>query len=143
VVVERHVKASPETVFKYFTDRERWLQWQGVTAELEPHPGGRFRMDVRGDGHASGRFLEVTPRRIVFTWGWEMEGNAVPPGSSTVEVDLLPEEDGTLVRLTHRNLPPAAFEVHHAGWEHYLDRLATRVAGGDPGPDPLRVAEGG
>jgi uncharacterized protein YndB with AHSA1/START domain len=41
---------------------------------------GRFRMDVRGDGHASGRFVEVTPpRRVVFTWGWEIAGSPVSP----------------------------------------------------------------
>jgi uncharacterized protein YndB with AHSA1/START domain len=140
VVVERRIKASPETVFRFFTDPERWLRWQGVTAELEPRPGGRFRMDVRGDGHASGQFLEVVPaRRVVFTWGWEMEGNPVPPGSSTVEVDLWPDGDGTVVRLTHRGLPADAFATHQAGWEHYLDRLATTAGGGDPGPDPWQV----
>jgi uncharacterized protein YndB with AHSA1/START domain len=140
VVVERHIKASPETVFRFFTDARRWLRWQGVTAEVEPRPGGRFRMDVRGDGHASGRFVEVTPpRRVVFTWGWEMEGSPVSPGSSTVEVELVPDGGGTLVRLTHRDLPADAFTAHQAGWEHYLDRLATCAAGADPGPDPLRV----
>jgi hypothetical protein len=25
--------------------------------------------------------------------------------------------------------------MHRDGWEHYLDRLAVRAAGGDPGPD--------
>jgi hypothetical protein len=54
-------------------------------------------------------------------------------------VDLEPDGDGTLVRLTHRDLPADAFSAHQAGWEHHLDRLATCGAGGDPGPDPLRV----
>jgi len=43
---------------------------------------------------------------------------------------------GTLVRLTHAGLPPIALDPHHDGWSHYLDRLALRAAGGDPGPDP-------
>jgi hypothetical protein len=25
--------------------------------------------------------------------------------------------------------------MHRDGWNHYLDRLAVRAAGGDPGPD--------
>jgi hypothetical protein len=54
-------------------------------------------------------------------------------------VDLEPDGDGTLVRLTHRDLPADAFSAYQAGWEHHLDRLATCGAGGDPGPDPLRV----
>jgi uncharacterized protein YndB with AHSA1/START domain len=140
LVLERHVKAPPEVVFAFFADPARWLQWQGVRAQVEPRPGGVLRMDVTGDGYASGRFVEVTPpRRLVFTWGWEVDGSPVPPGSSTVEVDLLPDGDGTLVRLTHRDLPADAFSSHRAGWAHYLERLSVRAPGGDPGPDPWRV----
>ena len=29
--------------------------------------------------------------------------------------------------------------AHQAGWSHYLDRLAVRASGGDPGPDPVRL----
>jgi uncharacterized protein YndB with AHSA1/START domain len=140
VVVERRVAASPETVFGFFADPACWLQWQGIEAELDPRPGGRFRMNVRGDGWASGRFVEVDPpRRIVFTWGWEIERSPLAPGSSRVEVELIPEDGGTLVRLTHRDLPPEEAANHQAGWTHYLDRLAVRATGGDPGPDPARV----
>ena len=97
-------------------------------------------MNVRGDGWAVGRFLQVDPpRRIVFTWGWEIERSPLPPGSSVVEVELIPQADGTLVRLTHRDLPPGEVPAHQAGWSHYLDRLAVRAGGGDPGPDPLRL----
>ena len=106
LVVERRIQASPETVFGFFADPRRWLQWQGLEAELDPRPGGVFRMNVRGDGWAVGRFLQVDPpRRIVFTWGWEIERSPLPPGSSVVEVELIPQGDGTLVRLTHPGPP--------------------------------------
>ena len=108
LVVERRTQASPETVFGFFADPRRWLQWQGLEAELDPRPGGLFRMNVRGDGWATGRFLEVDPpRRIVFSWGWDIERSPLPPGTSVVEVDLIPQGDGTLIRLTHHDLPPA------------------------------------
>jgi uncharacterized protein YndB with AHSA1/START domain len=137
VTVERRVAASPATVFSFFTDRERWLRWQGIDATIEPVAGGAFRMNVRGDGYASGTFVELVPdKRVVFTWGWERPGSPMPPGSTTVEVELVPDGDGTLVRLTHRGLPPEAVDAHRAGWEHYSARLATLAAGGDPGPDP-------
>jgi hypothetical protein len=73
------------------------------------------------------------------TWGWEVERSPLPPGSSVVEVELIPQGDGTLVRLTHRDLPPGEVPAHQAGWSHYLDRPAVRASGGDPGPDPLRL----
>lgn len=141
VVVERWIDAAPETVFSFFTDRDRWLSWQGVTAEIDPSPGGAFRMNVRGDGHAAGRFVAVEPpHRITLTWGWENDALGVPPGSSTVEVTFEPAGGGTLVRLTQTGLPPGAVAPHQEGWQHYADRLAVRATGGDPGPDPAVVA---
>ena len=141
LTVRRSIKARPVTVFGFFTDLDRWLSWQGITAEIDPRPGGVFRMNVRGDGWASGRFTAVEPyRRIAFTWGWEAAGSPVPPGSSTVEVILEPDgDDGTLLTLIHSGLPLPAVDLHRSGWDHYLDRLVVRSAGGDPGPDPTAV----
>lgn len=136
VTLQRTIKARPDTVFSFFTDRDRWLSWQGVAAEIDARPGGVFRMNVRGDGWASGHFVAVEPhRRIVFTWGWEGDDSPVPPGSSTVEVTLEPDGDGTLLTLVHSGLPLPALDVHREGWNHYLDRLTVRAGGGDPGPD--------
>jgi len=61
----------------------------------------------------------------------------IPPGSTTVEVTLAPDGDGTHVRLVHRGLQtPEMREQHRQGWDHYVARLAVAAAGGDPGPDP-------
>ena len=44
---------------------------------------------------------------------------------------------GARLVLRHHNLPDDGECRHHAaGWQLYLDRLAVRLAGGDPGPDP-------
>ena len=143
VDLERVIKARPETVFSFFTDADRWLSWQGITAEIDPRPGGVFRMNVRGDGWASGRFLTVDPyRTIEFTWGWEGADSPVPPGSSIVRVTLTAVgADATLLRLRHSGLPPAALSSHREGWRHYLDRLAIRAVGGNPGPDANTAPE--
>jgi len=141
VTVERRINARPQTVFSFFTHRDRWLSWQGVEAEIDARPGGVFRMNVRGDGWARGEFTTVEPyEKIVFTWGWEAEGSPVPPSSSTVDVTLTPiGGDGTLLQLRHTGLPLVAVEPHGEGWNHFLDRLMIRAAGGDPGPDPAAV----
>jgi len=61
----------------------------------------------------------------------------VPPGSSTIEVDLTPEGGGTNLRFVHKDLPNAEAVGSHAhGWDHYLPRLEIAAAGGDPGEDP-------
>ena len=136
VVVTRLIAASPATVFSFFTDVSRWTAWQGVDGELEPRPGGVFRIRMPGAEVASGHFVEIVPdRRLVFTWGWEGEASAVPPGSTTVVIELEPDGTGTRLRLTHSALaPPPVAEHHRQGWELYLDRLVVRAEGGDPGP---------
>ena len=137
LTVQRTINARPATVFSFFTDHDRWLLWQGVTARLDPRPGGVFRINVTGDGWASGHFVIVDPyERIVFTWGWEGDDSTVPPGSSTVEITLRPVgDDSTLLTLVHHGLPLPALDTHREGWTHYVDRLTIRAAGGDPGPD--------
>ncbi|MGH2694426.1 MAG: SRPBCC family protein [Actinomycetota bacterium] len=138
LVVERRVSVPPTIVFAYFTDAAKWMAWQGTEAEIELEPGGTWRVNVTGDGFASGRVVEVVENeRVVFTWGWEGEGPPVPPGSSTVVIELVPDGDGTLIRLTHRDLPPEEIEIHRLGWEHYSARLAAVAEGRDPGRNRL------
>jgi uncharacterized protein YndB with AHSA1/START domain len=135
LVVVRRVPVPPEKVFDYFTDAKKWLAWQGTEAEIELAPGGTFRINVTGDGFASGRVVEVVENeRVVFTWGWE-QGPPLPPGSTTVSIELVPDGDGTLIRLTHKGLPPDQVEIHRVGWEHYASRLGAVAEGREPGPN--------
>ena len=144
-LVEREIRveAAPETVFPFFTDPEKMVRWIGVGATLDPRPGGVFKLNTIAGYFFAGDYLAVEPhRRIVFTWGYgnfPEEPNPMPPGSSTVEVELVPDGNATIVRLTHR-VPAELADFHAMGWEHYLDRLAIAAGGGDPGRDPFREA---
>jgi uncharacterized protein YndB with AHSA1/START domain len=137
VEVSVHIAAQPETVFRYFTDPGRYVQWMGAGAVLEPVPGGCYRILMRDGVEAAGEFVEIDPpRRLVFTWGWTHD-YAVPPGTTRVVVTLQAERSGTRVVLRHFGLPDDGQRDHHReGWEFYLGRLHVRIQGGDPGPDP-------
>jgi uncharacterized protein YndB with AHSA1/START domain len=133
------VQAPPDEVYRWFIEPELLVQWIGVTAILEPRPGGLFRFEITAGEWCSGRYVEVVPgRRVVFTWGWDSGALPVPPGSSTVEIDLLEHAEGTHVHLVHRDLAPEARAMHAEGWQRFLPRLAAAVIGQDPGPDPAR-----
>ena len=55
----------------------------------------------------------------------------------SVEVTLEKQNGGTMVVLRHYGLPDEGQQDHHRkGWEAYLPRLAHRILGDDPGPDP-------
>jgi uncharacterized protein YndB with AHSA1/START domain len=139
--VEREIAiaAKPETVWEFLIDPDKATRWMGQTASFDARPGGLYRCEVIPDNTARGEFVEVDPpRRLVFTWGWEPGGHStVPPGSTTIEIELVPNGDGTTLRFTHRDLPSAeAAESHAHGWDHYLERLMIAARGDDPGNDP-------
>jgi len=135
LVVERRVSAPPSSVYAYLTESERWARWQGVNATIEARPGGVFRILMPAGQTARGQFVELVPdRRVVFTWGF-VDAPGIPPGSTNVEIDLLPDGDATLVRLTHRGLRAEDVPQHRVGWEHYTARLDAVARGRDPGPD--------
>jgi uncharacterized protein YndB with AHSA1/START domain len=135
VRVERRIAAPPSAVYSYLTDSVQWARWQGDSAQIDAIPGGIFRVVMVNGAKAEGRFVQlVRDARVVFTWGWD-GSPTVPPGSSTVEIELTPDGDGTLVRLSHRGLPPSDRPPHAVGWDHYLSRLAISATGGDPGRD--------
>ncbi len=146
LAIQREVRiaARPETVFAFLVDPTKMVLWKGQRATLDPRPGGIYRVEISDRHIARGEYVQIVPnRRVVMTWGWEGEGNPVPPGSSTVEITLVPDGDGTILRLVHRDLPTESRDSHAHGWEHYLDRLAAAAAGRDPGPDPFATPEHG
>ena len=136
---EVQIAAPPATVFAFLTNPEKILRWMGMEANIEPHPGGIYLLNVTGKNIARGEFTEVIPvHRLAYSFGWEGNDN-VPPGSSLIEIDLLDKEGGTLLRMTHSGLPDARECANHEkGWAHYLGRLEVAAAGGDPGPDRPR-----
>ena len=131
------IDASPETVWEFLVDPEKLMRWKGINADLETQPGGTFRCEVIPGHIARGEYVEIDkPNKLVFTWGWDGSED-VPPGSSTIEIELASDGDGTSLRFVHKDLPNAEAIASHAhGWDHYLPRLEVAAAGGNPGEDP-------
>ena len=133
VDVEVRIAATPQTIFPFLTDRDKMLTWMGFDGELDPRPGGIYRLNVKPGSVVSGEFVEVVPfERVVFTFGWEGEGQAVTPGSTTVEITLTPDGDETLVRLRHYGLEGEMVERHTEGWSFFMPRLVIACQGGTP-----------
>ena len=75
-----------------------------------------FTLDINGV-LVRGRYLEIDPpRRLLISWG-HAGSETLPPGASTVEITLTPEDDGTTVRIaclqrrTHSGEMPRVFRA--------------------------------
>src|SRR5271169_911839 len=93
---ETHIAAPPAAVFALLTDPEKIVRWMGTEAQVEPQLGGLYLVNV----FARGSFREVVPvHRLAYSFGWD-GSEVAPPASSLIEIDLIEQPDGTLLRLT-------------------------------------------
>jgi uncharacterized protein YndB with AHSA1/START domain len=140
VIYEVDLPASADQVFDMFTDPCRLVRWIGLSADLQPRPGGRFRFEITAGQFCEGQYIIVDrPHRLVFTWGWTDPGFGLPPGTSRVEVTLTSSGYGpghTRLRLVHTGLAGDLGVLHEDGWSRFLARLAATVAGGEPAAYP-------
>ena len=135
LVREIVIDATPETIWPFLTDPDKHRDWLGI-AEIDPRPGGVYRVLVDGQYQSAGEYVEVVHlEKVMFTFGWEQEGNPIAPGSTTVEITLHPEGTKTRVQLVHRGLPDDATADHGTGWAHFLGQLNAAVTGTEAGPD--------
>ncbi|MEX2255273.1 MAG: SRPBCC domain-containing protein [Acidimicrobiia bacterium] len=138
VAHEVTVHAPAQQLYELLVDPELFVLWMADEATLDPVVGGVIRWTHPNGDSCSGSYVELVPaRRVVFTYGWERADVEIPPGSTTVEIDLIPQDgETTVLRLVHRGLDDLAADAHAGGWTHYLERLRRCADSGPPGPDP-------
>ena len=112
------IAAPIETVWAHLTTAAGLVRWVGPEAIADPVPGGTLHWTHPDGTTVVGRFVELEPhRRVVFTYGWEDGRFGVPPGSTTVEIDLgeaaapRPYASSTTASRPGRRGPPARLGV--------------------------------
>ena len=124
------IRARPETVFRYFTDSERWAAWWGQGSTIDPRPGGRVFVRHPNAVEAAGEVLEIDPpRRIVYTIGFST-GQPIPVGGSRVTITLEGDAFGTRLHLRHEFSEADVRDHHVQGWRYQLAVFANVVADG-------------
>jgi uncharacterized protein YndB with AHSA1/START domain len=125
------IRASRDTVFRFFTDSARWASWWGQGSTIEARPGGRMLICYPGGVQAAGEVVEVTPPdHLVFTYGF-VSGDPIGPGSSRVTIDLEPAGPGgreTRLSLRHEFAEPGVRDHHVQGWRYQLALFGNLVA---------------
>ncbi len=148
--VLKHIRASPEEVYRALVDPEAVQQWMvpdNMTSRVhgfEASEGGRFRisltyddptLDGKTEGSTDtfeGRFVKLVPaREVVQVIEFETEDPDVS-GEMTVTYSLSEDGDGaTVLTGIHENLPPGVSpEANEMGWTMSLEKLARRVERG-------------
>jgi uncharacterized protein YndB with AHSA1/START domain len=63
----------------------------------------------------SARSAVVPNEKVVISFEWNEPNHPILPGSTVVEITLVPEGEKTRVRLTHHGLPDDAIGDHTNG----------------------------
>lgn len=136
----RTFAAARETVFKAFTEPERFAKWWGPKdttvpeCDMDARPGGRYRAVMRassGKTHiVTGVYREVqVPERLVFTWAWENDG--VPGHETLVTLEFHDRDGKTELVLTQSLFETVdGRDMHGEGWTGCLDGLDAYLAEG-------------
>ncbi len=135
IVITRRFAASPEKVFKAWTNADAVARWfapnDEMTAEvleLDPTPGGRYRIKMNhqfGAEHIVGGIFQNVdkPSQIAMTFKWEGEEMGGLPETRLI-IDMAPIEGGTEMTLTHEGFDSdESANGHVHGWNGCTWRL--------------------
>jgi uncharacterized protein YndB with AHSA1/START domain len=122
------IRARRSTVFRYFTDSERFARWWGAGSRIEPRPGGEVYICYPGGVVARGNVVAIDDgKSIVFTYGYDDPTKPIVPGGSRVTITLSDDPRGTLVELRHDVADPKTRDDHDPGWRFQLALFANVV----------------
>ncbi|HEX9618291.1 MAG TPA: SRPBCC domain-containing protein [Anaerolineales bacterium] len=137
VSLTQTVKASPEEVYRNFTNATALREWLCDAALALPHPGGRLYLSWNHGYYASGEYTANQPgEKVAFTWQGRGE-----PAPTRVQVDLAAQDGGTRVTLEHSSIGSGdewekAYHEIQEGWQTGLENLASIL---ETGEDPRFV----
>ncbi len=137
VTLHRVLKATPEKVYRAFTEANAlacWLPPYGflcVVHEMDARLGGSYKMSFinfsTGNGHSfGGKFLEVKPNEFLKHTDKFDDTNL--PGEMTTSIWLRKVSCGTDLKIVQEGIPSVIpTEMCYLGWQESLEKLAKLV----------------
>lgn len=132
LVVERTMKASPEVVYRAWTEEfDHWFAESGtMLMKGEIDVPFFFETHFEGQRHPHyGRFLKLVPNELIeMTWVTGVPGTQ---GAETViTLELAAHDGGTQAKLTHAGFTDEVIrDGHEDAWPQALAILDERMAG--------------
>lgn len=137
VSLHRVIKASPEKIFRAFSDptaHSTWLPPYGYVCtvqQMDFKEGGKFRMTFinfsTGNGHSfGGEYLEIKTNELIKYSDKFDDPNL--PGEMTTTVWLRKVFCGTELKVLQEGIPEAIpAEMCYLGWQESLEKLIKLV----------------
>jgi uncharacterized protein YndB with AHSA1/START domain len=137
VSLHRVLKASPEKVYRAFTEAgamASWLPPYGFTCtvqEMNVKAGGTYKMSFHnfttGNGHTfGGKYVEIKPNEFIQYTDQFDDPNL--PGEMTTSVWLKQVSVGTEIKIVQEGIPSMIpVEMCYLGWQESLEKLAKLV----------------
>lgn len=137
VSLHRILKASPEKVFRAFTQASAiasWLPPYGFLCtvhEMNVKTGGTFRMSFEnfstGNGHSfGGTYVEIKTNEFLKYTDKFDDPNL--PGEMTTSVSLRKTIAGTEIKILQEGIPDAIpAEMCYLGWQESLEKLTKLI----------------
>jgi uncharacterized protein YndB with AHSA1/START domain len=137
VSLHRVLKASPEKVFRAFTQATAMASWLPpygflcTVHEMDVRAGGSFRMSFHnfstGNGHSfGGKYVELKPAEFLKYTDQFDDPNL--PGEMTTSVWLRKVSVGTEIKIVQEGIPSQIpVEMCYLGWQESLEKLAKLV----------------
>lgn len=137
VSLHRVLKASPEKVYRAFTEANALASWIPpygflcTVHEMDVKVGGTFKMSFQnfstGNGHSfGGKYLELKPNEFLkYTDKFD---NPTLPGEMLTSVSLKKVLAGTEIKIVQENIPSMIpVEMCYLGWQDSLEKLTKLV----------------
>ncbi len=133
VTLHRVLTASPEKVYRAFTDADAmasWLPPYGFTCSIEhmdTRVGGSYKMSFTnfgtGNSHSfGGEYLQVVPNELLQYTDKFDDPNL--PGEMITTITLKKVSCGTELTATQEGIPEAIpVEMCYLGWQESLEKL--------------------
>lgn len=120
ITVTATFPVPPNEVYDAWLSTDGHTAMTGSAAEVSNEVGGEF---TAWDNYIWGTNLElIEDTKIVQSWRTNEFPDEAP--DSELIIELEPDDGGTILTLTHTNVPPSQEEMYEAGWqEHYFDPM--------------------
>jgi uncharacterized protein YndB with AHSA1/START domain len=146
VNISRYFDASPELVYRAFTDPQQLAQWFGPlmfvvpqdTVDVDIRAGGHWKMTMVGKDNPEWRapvnatFTEVVENQLLVGYETAESIPGIEDGTKmSLSIEFIQEGDGTRLELRQGPFPEEMREMSAVGWNqsfHKLDALLATPA---------------